>query len=158
MPSRFPYEDIVEELRAAILGGELEAAERLQSENQLAERFGTTRLTVRRAIALLKAEGLVSTEQGRGAFVRAKPHVGLLLSGAAFRRHRDAGRSGFNAQVEEQGHVPEQQLTQVGRVPAPESVALRLDIDHGADVVVRRRLFRNDELVGLCDSYYPSGV
>src|SRR4051794_32362494 len=119
MPSRFPYEDIVEELRAAILGGELEAAERLQSENQLAERFGTTRPTVRRAIALLKAEGLVSTEQGRGAFVRAKPHVRLLLSGAAFRRHRRAGVSGFSAQVLEQGQTPEQRVLEAGAAPAP---------------------------------------
>ena len=114
MPSRFPYEDIVDELRASILGGGARGRERLPSENQLAERFGTTRPTVRRALALLKAEGLVSTEQGRGVFVRPKPHVRLLLSGAAFRRHRDAGLSGFNAQVEEQGQVPEQRLLEVG--------------------------------------------
>src|SRR6187551_2770568 len=141
MPSRFPYEDIVDELRASILGGELEAGEKLPSENQLAERFGTTRPTVRRALALLKAEGLVTTEQGRGVFVRPKPHVRLLLSGAAFRRHRDAGLSGFNAQVEEQGQAPEQRLHDVGWVEAPEAVALRLDVDQGSDVVVRRRLF-----------------
>jgi len=159
MPSRFPYEDIVDELRASILGGELGAGERLPSENRLAERYGTTRPTVRRALALLKAEGLVTTEQGRGVFVRPKPHVRLLLSGAAFRRHRDAGLSGFNAQVEEQGQAPEQRLTEVGRTPAPESVALRLDVDQGSDVVVRRRLFLvNDEPVALCDSYYPSEV
>jgi GntR family transcriptional regulator len=111
---------------------------------------------VRRALALLKAEGLVSTEQGRGVFVRQKPHVRLLLSGAAFRRHGDSGLSGFNAQVEEQGQVPEQRLLGAGWVPAPDSVATRLDVDQGADVVVRRRLFLvNDEPVAMCDSYYP---
>jgi GntR family transcriptional regulator len=139
MPSRFPYEDIVKELRASILGGDLEAGERLPSENVLAERYGTSRPTVRRATALLKAEGLLTAEQGRGVFVRPKPHVRLLLSGAAFRRHREAGVSGFNAQVEEQGQVPEQRLLEVGRLPAPESVALRLDVDQGSEVVVRRR-------------------
>ena len=119
MPSRFPYQDVVDELRASIAGGEFPAGERLPSENELAERFRTSRPTVRRAIALLKAEGLVTTEQGRGAFVRAKPHVRLLLSGENFRRHRRAGRSGFNAQVEEQGQVPEQRLLEVGWVAAP---------------------------------------
>src|SRR3954452_16566377 len=108
MPSRFPYEDILDELRASILGGELDAGQKLPSENQLSERFNTTRPTVRRALALLKAQGLVSTEQGRGVFVRAKPHVRLLLTGASFRRHREEGRAGFSAQVEEQGQVPEQ--------------------------------------------------
>src|SRR3954471_4073923 len=137
MPSRFPYEDILDELRASILGGELDAGQKLPSENQLAERFGTTRPTVRRALALLKAEGLVSTQQGRGVFVRPKPHVRLLLSGAAFRRHRDAGLSGFNAQAEEQGQVPEQRLLDAGWVPVPDSVASRLDVNQAADVVVR---------------------
>jgi GntR family transcriptional regulator len=159
LPSRFPYQDIVDELRASILEGRLEPGERLPSENELAERYGTSRPTVRRAIALLKAGGLVTTEQGRGVFVRPKPHVRLLLSGEAFRRHRRAGRSGFNAQVEEQGQTPEQRLLDVGWVAAPREVALRLDVDDGAWVVVRRRLFVvNDEPVAFCDSYYPSDV
>jgi GntR family transcriptional regulator len=159
LPSRFPYQDIVDELRASILDGRLDAGERLPSENELAERYGTSRPTVRRAIALLKAEGLVNTEQGRGAFVRPKPHVRLLLSGENFRRHRRAGLSGFNAQVEEQGQAPEQQLLEVGWVEAPREVALRLDVDEEARVVVRRRLFVvNGEPVALCDSYYPADV
>lgn len=159
MPSRFPYQDIVDELRASILEERLDAGERLPSENELAERFGTSRPTVRRAIALLKAEGLVNTEQGRGAFVRPKPHVRLLLSGENFRRHRRAGLSGFNAQVEEQGQAPEQRLLEVGWVAAPREVALRLDVDEDARVVVRRRLFVvNGEPVAFCDSYYPADV
>ena len=157
MPSRFPYEDIVEELRASILEGEMRAGERLPSENQLAARYATSRPTVRRALALLKAEGLVSAEQGRGAFVRSKPHVRLLLSGEAFRRHRAAGLSGFNAQVAEQGQVAEQRLLEVGSVGAPDDVASRLAVDRDAAVVVRRRLFVvGDVPVARCDSYYPS--
>ena len=131
----------------------------MPSENELAERYGTSRPTVRRAIALLKAEGLVDTQQGRGVFVRAKPHVRLLLSGENFRRHRRAGRSGFNAQVEEQGQTPDQRLLDVSWVLASREVALRLDVDEGARVVVRRRLFVVDgEPVALCDSYYPREV
>ncbi len=159
MPSRFPYQEIVDELRAAIVEGRLEAGEQLPSENELAERFATSRPTVRRAIALLKAQGLVTTEQGRGAFVRSRPHVRLLLSGANFRRHRRAGVSGFNAQVEEQGQAPEQRLLEVGWVAAPEEVAVRLGVDREWRVVVRRRLFLvNGEPVALCDSYYPGDV
>ena len=159
MPSRFPYQDVVDELRAAIVGGEFEPGARLPSENQLAERFGTSRPTVRRAVALLKAQGLVTTEQGRGAFVRAKPHVRLLLSGENFRRHRRDGVSGFNAQVEEQGQVAEQRLLEAGWVATPDEVAVRLDDRGDSRVAVRRRLFVvNDEPVALCDSYYPRDV
>ena len=159
MPSRFPYEDIVDELRSSIVEGRLEAGARLPSENELAERFRTSRPTVRRAIALLKAEGLVTSEQGRGAFVRSKPHVRLLLSGDNFRRHRREGVSGFNAQVEEQGQVAEQRLLEVGWIVAPEEVAARLGSDQNRRVAVRRRLFVvNDEPVALCDSYYPRDV
>jgi GntR family transcriptional regulator len=159
LPSRFPYHDIVDDLRASILDGRLHAGERLPSENELATRFGTSRPTVRRAFALLKAEGLISTEQGRGAFVRPQPHVRLVLSGENFRRHRRAGLAGFNAQVEEQGQTPEQQLLEVAWVPAPDEVALRLQVDQGKQVVVRRRVFLvNSEPVARCDSFYPSQI
>jgi GntR family transcriptional regulator len=159
MPSRFPYHDILDDLRDAILEGRLGAGERLPSENDLAKRYGTSRPTVRRAIALLKAEGFVNTEQGRGVFVRPKPHVRLLLSGQAFRRHRRAGLSGFTAQVEEQGQTPEQRLLEVGSTEAPEEIALRLGLDKNEAVVVRRRLFLvNGEPVALVDSYYPNEI
>jgi GntR family transcriptional regulator len=159
LPSRFPYHDIIDELRASILDGRLDAGERLPSENELAKRYRTSRPTVRRAIALLKAEGLVTTEQGKGVFVRPKPHVRLLLSGQNFRVHRRAGLSGFNAQVEEQGQRPEQRLLEVARPRAPQEVAVRLGVEENEPVVVRRRLFVvNGEPVALCDSYYPSEV
>ena len=157
LPSRFPYQDVVAELRSSIQAGQLAPGQRLPSENELAERYETSRPTVRRAIALLKAEGLVSTEQGRGAFVRPKPHVRLVLSGENFRRHRRAGVSGFGAQVREQGQSPEQRILEAGWAAAPEDVAQRLGIDEGARVCVRRRLFLvNGEPVALCDSYYPA--
>ena len=119
LPSRFPYQDVVAELRSSIQAGRLAPGQRLPSENELAERYETSRPTVRRAIALLKAEGLVSTEQGRGAFVRPKPHVRLVLSGENFRRHRRAGVSGFGAQVREQGQSPEQRILEAGWAAAP---------------------------------------
>ena len=78
----FPAHRIVDDLRGEILAGGLAPGGRLPSEHELALRYGTSRPTVRRAIARLKAEGLVVTEQGRGAFVRPEPHVRLLLTGA----------------------------------------------------------------------------
>jgi len=99
----------------------------------------------------------VVTEQGRGAFVRPRPHVRLLLTGASYRKHRDAGLTGFNAQVIEQGQRPEQRLLEVATLDAPPDIALRLELADGAPVVARRRLFIVDgEPVAFCDSYYPA--
>ncbi len=152
----FPYERIVDELRAEILTGRRAAGERLPSEHELADHYRTSRPTVRRAVARLKAEGLVVTSQGRGAFVRPKPHVRLLITGGNYRRHRALGLPGFNAQALEQGQAPEQQLLEVATVSAPTEVAIRLGVEDAAPVVVRRRVFLADGgPVALCDSYYP---
>ena len=152
----FPYQRIVDELRAEILTGRRVAGERLPSEYELADHYGTSRPTVRRAVARLKAEGLVVTSQGRGAFVRPKPHVRLLITGSNYRKHRDLGLPGFNAQALEQGQAPEQELLEVATVSAPAEVAIRLGIEDGSSVIVRRRVFlADDEPVALCDSYYP---
>ena len=70
----------------------------------------------------MKAEGLVVTSQGRGAFVRPKPHVRLLITGSNYRKHRGLGLPGFNAQALEQ--VPEQQLLEAATVSAPAEVAM----------------------------------
>lgn len=116
----FPAHRILDDLREEILAGNLAPGERLPSEHYLAQRYGTSRPTVRRAIARLKAEGLAVTEQGRGAFVRPDPHVRLLLTGASYRKHRGLGLPGFNAQVLEQGQAPEQRLQEVATVNAPQ--------------------------------------
>jgi GntR family transcriptional regulator len=159
LPSRFPYQRIVDELWASILEGRLAGGERLPSENELAERYRTSRPTVRRAIALLTAEAW-STRSG--AVVRSSGRsrmCGCWMSRENFRRHRRAGRSGFNAQVEEQGQTPDQRLLEVGWVKAPREVGLRLDVDDETRVVVRRRLsVVNGEPVAFCHSYYPPDV
>jgi GntR family transcriptional regulator len=55
--------------------------------------------------------------------------------------------------------LPEQHLREVETISAPAEIALRLNLDEGAHVVVRRRTFLADGLpVALCDSYYPADL
>ena len=56
-------------LRARILSGRLEPEHAVPSEKQLEQEFGTARGTVRKAVALLRDEGLVVTVAGRGSYV-----------------------------------------------------------------------------------------
>lgn len=150
-----PYRKIADELRALILSGGLRTGEKLKSENELKDQYETTRVTVRKALALLKADGLLVSEQGRGVFVRPRPKVQMLTAGANFRQRRATGVSNFNAEVEAQGLRPEQRILSVEEAQAPADVAARLGVDEGATVIVRRRaFFVNDEPMQLVDGYY----
>ena len=61
---------IAETLREEILRGEVEPGQALRQE-ELAERFGVSRLPVRDALLRLEAQGLVHVYPNRGAFVVA---------------------------------------------------------------------------------------
>lgn len=155
-----PYRRLAEQLRAAIVDGRLAPGESLPSEHELAERHSVTRATVRKAIALLRSDGLVFSEQGRATFVRRRPRVRLLSSGPNYRTNRASGMSNFNAEVVAHGQRPEQQLLEVTTIEAPAEVGARLGLtDDDNLVVVRRRLFLVDgEPVQLCDGYYPRSL
>ena len=69
MQQRQSAPDIVREgLRRAILAGEIGGGAQLR-QDELAERFGTSRIPVREALRQLEAEGLVTIHQNRGAVV-----------------------------------------------------------------------------------------
>lgn len=63
------YSQIEEHLRASIEGGEFAPGDRLPSESELAQKFQTTRTTVRQALSRLVFEGLITRHVGRGSFV-----------------------------------------------------------------------------------------
>lgn len=153
----FPYLRVADALRGDILEGRLSPGQRLPSERELAEQHRTTRTTVRKAIAVLRADGLVLTEQGRGAFVRPRPHIRHLARGALWRQRRGSGVAPWNAEVAAQGQAGEQRITEVTTVAAPADIAALLDLEEGAPVVVRRRVLLVDgEPAQLADSYYPA--
>ncbi|HET9655348.1 MAG TPA: winged helix-turn-helix domain-containing protein, partial [Kineosporiaceae bacterium] len=67
------YQQIAEDLRARITSGELPPGSRLPSESQMIDHYGVSRITVRHAVAALRAAGLVDTSHGRATLVRAAP-------------------------------------------------------------------------------------
>jgi DNA-binding GntR family transcriptional regulator len=68
---RPPYLQVAEDLRASIDAGEFQPGEKLPSGRDLSRRYGVALMTMQRAIALLRDEGLVASYQGRGVFVRS---------------------------------------------------------------------------------------
>ena len=131
----------------------------MPSESELSATYHTSRPTVRRALAVLRGEGLIVTGQGSGTFVRARPGIQICVTGSNYRRHRALGLPGFNAQVLAQGQSPRQDITEVARIGAPAYVAEKLNLDEGTPVIVRRRIFLADDVpVALTDSYYPASL
>ncbi|MFF0753354.1 GntR family transcriptional regulator [Streptomyces sp. NPDC004267] len=61
---------IAEDLRTQITTGHLKPGERLPSEPQLAARYKVSTPTLRNALALLQAEGLIDKLHGKGNYVR----------------------------------------------------------------------------------------
>lgn len=63
--------NIVDQIRKAILSGELKPGDRLPSEKDLAENFGVSKASLREAFRALEALGLLEVRQGMsgGAFV-----------------------------------------------------------------------------------------
>lgn len=63
------YIAIVHWIGEEIRSGRLGTGEQLPTERQLCEQFSVSRTVVREALSQLKSEELISTYQGKGAFV-----------------------------------------------------------------------------------------
>ncbi len=154
-----PFKRVANALRAEILRGDLAPGGKLPSENQLAERFEVTRATVRKGIALLRSEGHVTSHQGKGAFVRERPHVSMRQTGSIYRARRSTGKANFNAEAEAQGQRPKQIIREVVETPAPDAIAKRFNVPPGTPMVARRLLFTVDgSPMQLADCYYETSM
>ena len=71
---------ISEQLKQQIEAGHYLPGERLPSEFDLGETFEVSRTTIRRAIANLIKQGLVTTQQGKGIFVSDRHKITFSMS------------------------------------------------------------------------------
>jgi GntR family transcriptional regulator len=72
--SRVPlYLQVASVMRQRINSGRWLEGEKISTLEELEEEFGLARVTIRQAIELLSAEGLLQAQQGRGTFVSGKP-------------------------------------------------------------------------------------
>jgi GntR family transcriptional regulator len=154
-----PSRRIADKLREAIVSGTFGPGAKLPSERELARSYGTARNTARQAIAILQAEGLVEAEHGRGVFVRRRPPLLRLSHDRYARRHREAGRAPFRAEVEAQGRQARVEVTSISPVLAPGWVASRLGLTEGDRVLLRRnRYLADDQPVQLAHTYVPWSI
>lgn len=84
-------DQIVDDLRDRILGGDLPNGSRLPAERELAEEYGVSGATVREAVRVLSTVGLVSVRHGAGSFVTAESDTMIGMSIASVVRLAGAG-------------------------------------------------------------------
>ncbi|MFI6257609.1 GntR family transcriptional regulator [Micromonospora zamorensis] len=122
-------QQIANKLRAAILTRRLAPGDKLPSQPELATRYGVARETVKRALDLLRAERLIVSRQGSGAFVRAqtqravelRPHIEASFD----RPHVTIDFAGFSGETLRDALAEALDKVRVGRL-APETIAVRV--------------------------------
>lgn len=149
VPPRTPkYQTIHTALRQQILSGELAAGSQLPPQQEMAEQFGVTLMTLRQAIAALEAEGLVWAARGKGTFVTDTP-VDIPLDNL----------SSFADQMRSAGVSMTTEILSVEKVAPSDhphaSTALAIDV--GLTCITRRRS-TGDVPFGLQRSYLGGTV
>ena len=149
------YRQIADQLRDAIGRSEFPPGAKLPSERVLMDRYQTSRVTVRQAIAVLGAEGLINIEHGRGVFVRTRPPLRRLGRERLGRREREARKGAFLSDALAAGREASAEV-EVARGVAPLEVAERLHLSQGDQVLIRRRrMLADGQPVQLATSYLP---
>jgi GntR family transcriptional regulator len=121
------YEQIADDLRTRIAGGEFEPGDLLPSGRDLAEQWSVSRTTVVKAYDVLRADGLVVARQGAGFTVVETP-----VARPAGGRRAGVGRVA--------GGAPYRRLGEPDRVVPPAHVADALGLQPGEAALRRGRL------------------
>lgn len=151
------FRRIADELRIQIEDGTLGPGDQLPTQQDLVERYGVARMTVRQALNALVNEGLVVTRPPTGMFVRDRKRV-TYRPQAEFTPATSATMDRFMAAIADEGRKPSQTID-VSLVQAPTEVARRLDMAPGTTVALRKRTRSVDgEAFNINDSYYPLDV
>jgi GntR family transcriptional regulator len=129
--------------------------DKIPSERELARQYGTTHMTVRQAIGLLKEEGLVTTRQGLGSFVQTRPPLRRIGSNRYSRQHRLAGKTPFMVDTTELG-APTFEILRFGPTPAPPGIAERLAIEEGdLALLTNLRFHAGSQVMQVSTAYIP---
>ena len=142
------YFQLAQQLEHAIRAGTLAPGYRLDNELQLAERYGLSRPTMRRAIQELVDKGLLVRKRGVGTqVVRGQVNRRVELTSLYDDLQRD-------------GQRPTTRVLSIDRdEPAPDEVAARLNLPRGGRVVRLVRLrSAGDEPLAIMRNWLPVEV
>ncbi|WP_214326336.1 GntR family transcriptional regulator [Nonomuraea sediminis] len=120
-----------------LISNQLRPGDKLPTERDLAEAFGVSRLTVRRAIDRLESDRLVFRVQGAGTFVSERPITKTI------------DFTSFTEDMHSRGLAPGSRLLDAVEVPAGARIGFALSISP-ADPVARIRRVRMADNTPMC--------
>lgn len=143
MSRSYMYQRLADDLRARVARGDFGRGQVLPTEAELGAQYGASRLTVRRALGMLRDERLLQSRRGFGWFVSTLPVQHTL------------GQLGtIEQQVAKMGRTPRRQIRHFGFERAPEQVAQALgtkDVLH-----IDRLNTADDEAIAHSWSWIPA--
>ncbi|MFI2233568.1 GntR family transcriptional regulator [Nocardia testacea] len=140
------YRELAASLRAAIQAGEYPPGSTLPKQDEIAAHYDVNIKTVRQAIGLLDAEGLVTPIRRRGTVVRDRPPMRRLgIERYAKNKWKFGNTVAFAADREASGRAwkPTDQTNTVQLVEADAETAEAFGLAMGAQVYERSRLVRD---------------
>jgi len=137
------YRALADKLRERIQAGAIPPGALLPAEPELMAEFKVARGTVRQAIAVLRTDGLIVTEHGRGSYVRPTRPIRRLPADRyqrLFTRiNADGQADPDDAEPPHPDRVVDEQITEVRATP---ELAELFDIEPGTTLVRRRTVTR----------------
>lgn len=134
------YRMIAQDLLDKIQAGSVGPGEQLPTELELRDQYSASRNTVRDAIRWLVTRGFVETRPGQGTFAtrRIQPFV-TTLSANPKPDPPEAEEAGWEAEVLDRGRAPHASVPRVEVRGAPRSIADRLHLPEGTQIITRRQ-------------------
>jgi len=142
MAKLFDYELIYNHI-VTMMQNELHENDKIPSENELSEKFGITRTTVRQGINKLKTEGLLYSKKGSGNFV-APSKIEYTIS----------PYTTFTKEIVKANKTPSINFLDIKVVQADKITALKLNIKQNDDVLYLKTIRYVDNTPFLFANYY----
>jgi GntR family transcriptional regulator len=151
------YRELAGFLRDAIERGDYPPGTTLPKQEEIADQHGVNINTVRKAVSVLEAEGLVDAVRRRGTVVRPRPAMKRLGVERYAKSKWKFGLVAFAADREASGRAwkPTDQTNKVRTVTADAETAEALGLEPGTTVYERARLVKDgDTPTHTLTSYY----
>lgn len=140
------YSQLAQLLKHQVDHGELKAGDQLLTESELSQKYGVSRITVRKAVELLVDEEILVKRQGIGTFV-----LPPKLS-----RHLHHGVEGFTDNCVSMGKTPSAKLLDAALTTPTEADIAQLNLQPGEKIIRIYRIRYCDGIpVMLEDSHFP---
>lgn len=151
------YQEIADKLRRQIGDGTYPPGSLLPPERKIAEVEGVAVGTARRALAVLRDEGITEARTGAGVYVRTwRPIVRNALKRLSSSQWGE-GRSMWDVDIDDRRLDAVD--VQIEQLPAPDDIARTLDLEDGSLVWRRNRKYLVDgAAVMRATSYIPEDL